>query len=133
MTEENRKQIVDFRILNARNTLQEVLILAQNELWNTAINRLYYACYYAASALLIASHIETHTHAGVRQMLALHFIKSGIMSKHFFNTFGLLYEKRQTGDYEDFVCMTKEDIDDLYPLAVEFVDEIVKLLTSRLL
>ncbi|GAB1417157.1 hypothetical protein MASR2M117_25630 [Paludibacter sp.] len=64
-----------------------------NELWNTAINRLYYACYYAVSALLIANQIETHTHAGVRQMLALHFVKTGKLSKHYFNIFGSLFEK----------------------------------------
>ncbi len=40
MNDESRKQIVEFRIENARNTLKEVLILTQNELWNTAINRL---------------------------------------------------------------------------------------------
>jgi uncharacterized protein (UPF0332 family) len=128
MNENNRKQIIEFRMENARNTLKEVTILMENELWNTAINRLYYACYYAASALLIANQIETHTHAGVRQMLALHFVKPGKLSKYFFNIFGSLFEKRQTGDYEDFVFMTKEIVDEFYPQSVEFVEEINKLI-----
>jgi len=62
--------------------------------------------------LLVANQIETHTHAGVRQMLALHFVKPGKLSKQFFNTFGSLFEKRQTGDYEDFVFMTKEVVEE---------------------
>lgn len=103
MNEENRKQIVAFRLENAYNTLKELPILIDNELWNTAINRLYYACYYAASALLVSNSIETHTHSGARQMLALHFVKSGKLSKEQFNVFSSLYEKRQSGDYADFI------------------------------
>ncbi|GEM_PF-3872216 len=45
-------------------------------------------------------------------MLALHFVKPGKLSKQFFNTFGSLFEKRQTGDYEDFVFMTKEVVEE---------------------
>lgn len=45
MNEENRKLIINHRIENAHNTLKEVSVLTNNELWNTAVNRLYYACY----------------------------------------------------------------------------------------
>ncbi|MDR2058337.1 MAG: HEPN domain-containing protein [Dysgonamonadaceae bacterium] len=44
------------------------------------MNRLYYACYYAVTALLINSGIEAQTHAGVRRMLALHFTKTEKLS-----------------------------------------------------
>ena len=131
MNSAERDLIVAFRLENAQKTLDEVKILIENKLWNTAINRLYYACYYAVTALLILHEIQTHTHAGVRQMLALHFVKSGKLSKNYFNTFASLYEKRQTGDYEDFMFMTKEIVDEYYPLSIEFIGEINKLVSEN--
>lgn len=43
------------------------------------MNRLYYACYYAVTALLISNGLNATTHAGVRTMLGLKFIKTGIL------------------------------------------------------
>ena len=45
--------------------------------WRTATNRLYYACYFAVSALLVKNGITAHTHAGVLTMPGLHFVKEG--------------------------------------------------------
>ena len=81
MNESDRKKIIKYRITRARETLKEVDVHIENQLWNTAVNRLYYACYYAVIALLISKEIKTHTHAGARQMFGLHFIKTGLILK----------------------------------------------------
>lgn len=47
-------ELADYRLAKARETLAEVSLHIQNELWSTAINRLYYACFYATTALLIS-------------------------------------------------------------------------------
>lgn len=54
----------------SQETLAEVPSLKQLGYYNTAVNRLYYACYYAAVALLIRHGINPGTHAGVKQMMA---------------------------------------------------------------
>lgn len=41
MKQEERKKLVNYRISRAKETLQEIEILIQNELWNTSINRSY--------------------------------------------------------------------------------------------
>lgn len=53
LTDEQRVDIVKYRIENAESTLKEVLSHKENGFYNTAVNRMYYACYYAASALLM--------------------------------------------------------------------------------
>lgn len=53
MTSNERKELVDYRINKSKETFSEIDLLVQNKLWNTAVNRLYYACYYAVIALLI--------------------------------------------------------------------------------
>ena len=47
MNDKDRKELVVYRINRAKETLKEIDILVDNELWNTTINRLYYACYFA--------------------------------------------------------------------------------------
>jgi uncharacterized protein (UPF0332 family) len=49
--------------------------------WNTAINRMYYACFYAVSALLTKYDIEVNSHNGLRQKFGEHYVKTGIFEK----------------------------------------------------
>lgn len=45
MKEVNNLELSKYRLEKANETLLEIDILVQNELWNTAVNRMYYACY----------------------------------------------------------------------------------------
>jgi uncharacterized protein (UPF0332 family) len=47
MNMQERSEIVKYRITRAKETYNEVKLLIENEFWNGAINRLYYACFYA--------------------------------------------------------------------------------------
>jgi len=58
MNRDARDAIVAFRIEKARKTLGEIPILLEHELWNTAVNRLYYSCFFAVTALLTNRQIE---------------------------------------------------------------------------
>ena len=77
MTPETRKDVVLFRINRAKETYLEAILLYENQKLNTAVNRLYYACFYAVIALLVKHEISTKTHSGAKQMFGLHFIKTG--------------------------------------------------------
>ena len=45
------------------------VVLANNEFWDGAANRLYYAAFHALCALLINDGVSVHTHHGVNSML----------------------------------------------------------------
>ncbi len=121
MNNQDRKELVKYRITKAKETLEEVKLHIKNELWSTAINRLYYACYYAVIALLIEKNIQTKSHKGVRQMFGLHFIKTGIIDNSLGKFFTDIYDLRQTGDYDDFIEFTKDDIMDLIKPANDLI------------
>ena len=53
LSPENREALVAYRYQRAQETLAEIPFLNQQGYYNTAVNRLYYACYYAVTALLI--------------------------------------------------------------------------------
>ena len=44
--------IIRYRLERAEETYQEALLMQREKHWNTCANRLYYACFYAVSALL---------------------------------------------------------------------------------
>jgi uncharacterized protein (UPF0332 family) len=130
MNDQERKELVQYRINRAKDTLSEVNIHVENELWNTAVNRLYYACYYAVSALLLQHKIQAQTHAGVRQMFGLHFVKKGLISRDLAKFYTEIFDKRQTSDYEDYLELNRDEVVTLLPLAEQLIEEIEKLLDN---
>ena len=46
-----------YRLQRAHETMKEALVMSRESFYNAAVNRLYYACYYAAIALLIKNEI----------------------------------------------------------------------------
>ena len=121
LTDEERIDIVRYRIECAENTLSEIENLFALKYYNNAANRMYYACYYAVSALLIANGITTKSHDGVMQMFGLHFIRTGIFPAYYGKYYRQLFNERQTGDYEDFFNHDEVSTAELYPKAKELV------------
>ena len=130
MEEEIKRDIIAYRRQKAKDLLHDVDVLMVNELWNSAVNRMYYACFHAASALLIHAGIEAHTHTGVRQMLGKEFVQTGILPRELSKFYTNLFSKRQSSDYEDFFDYAAEDVEALYPQAVAFIDTVEKIIQS---
>ncbi len=128
MTVYQREDYIRYRIERAKETLIEVEKHVENCFWNTAVNRLYYACFYAVSALLLKHNIEVASHSGIRQKFGQLFVKTGKFDKDLAKHYTDLFEKRHKGDYNDFFDYDEETVANLYPLSVEFINEIERLL-----
>ena len=63
-------------------------------------------------------------------MLGLHFVSKGLITKESGRAFSNLFDSRQRGDYDEFVYNTCEEVDELYPKAQRFVEEIDGLLNQ---
>jgi uncharacterized protein (UPF0332 family) len=116
-----KAELVGLKIANAKKLIHEVEILIENQLWNTAVNRLYYACFHAVSALLHNYDLDAKTHSGVQRMLSLHFIKTGIIDRAHGELYTILMDMRQGADYEDEVEYQQEDVMNLLPPAIDLV------------
>ncbi len=130
LDDQSRADLVKYRISRSRETLKEAELLCRENFYNAAVNRLYYACYYASVALLLHYKIPSQTHAGVKSMIGLHFVSKGLMPVRIGKTLATLFEKRQSGDYDDFVLCDKEMVDELTPRAVEYIDFVDSLLNN---
>ena len=130
LTDENYDALVNYRMQRSHETLAEVPFLKEQGFFNTATNRLYYACYYAAVALLLKNRITTETHAGVKSKLGLHFVATGRISKESGRAFTNIFDCRQRGDYHDYYYSSKEEVEELYPKAKRFIEEVEALLSN---
>jgi len=120
--------LIQYRVNRAFETLREAETMIENQFWNAAVNRIYYACFYAVSGLLLKKGVDSSTHKGLRQMFGLHFVQTGIVSKEYGKFFSDLFDRRHTGDYDDFITFDKETVLNLFSTGSEFVKEITDLI-----
>jgi len=106
----SKKDLIKYRLSRSRETFEAAQILAENDKWNSTINRLYYAAYYAISALLLSKDLSPTTHNGVKQNFSEHFIKEELIPKEFGKIFSQLFTWRQKGDYDDLFDFDKEKV-----------------------
>ncbi|MEK6780380.1 MAG: HEPN domain-containing protein [Bacteroidota bacterium] len=126
MIDDKPDDYVKYRLQRANQTISEIKILIENKLWNTAINRMYYACFYAVGALLVKNGVVTSSHSGSRQKFGQLFIHTGIINKELGKHYSELFEKRQKGDYNDFFDFDEETVLRLYQPSMDFIKEIEK-------
>ena len=123
---ENRNDYINYRFQRAKESFEEALILAENKHWNTVVNRLYYACFYAVIALLLKNNIETQSHDGVRTQFGLCFVKKGKIDKKQGRLFSKLFDFRQKGDYGDLYDYDETTVAPLIDEVNAFLKELEK-------
>jgi uncharacterized protein (UPF0332 family) len=130
MTDFTPEDYIQYRITRAKETIEEVRVHIENQFWNTAINRMYYACFYAVGALLARDKVDVSSHSGVRQKFGENFVKTGKIDRDLAKHFTELFEKRHKGDYNDFYDYDEEAVLRLYPVSQRFIKAIEDILES---
>jgi len=122
MNIEERDEYIRHRIETAHKTFDAAKMLADNEFWNSSVNRLYYSVFYAVNALLVLNEIKTNTHSSVKSQFSLHFIKSGKIDKKYGKLLSKLFDWRQKGDYDNLVDYDKESVEPLFVSVKEMIE-----------
>lgn len=128
LSEEERYALVSYRVEKAHATFEQAKANVANGYWDLIANRLYYAAYYATSALLLQNGYSVQTHNGIIQMLGLHFIKTGKLDKRWGNIYSRLFANRQTGDYGDMFGLTEEQVLPLVSQTEEYINVICSMI-----
>ncbi len=133
LSDDERYALVTYRVEKAFNTLEQLKSIVPFGYWDMIANRLYYAAYYAVSALLLQRGFSVQTHHGIIQMLGLHFVKTGILDGKYGALYGQLFSLRQTGDYGDTFGLTKEQVMPLIPETEALITRIAGLIDEMYL
>lgn len=127
LSDEERHAIVLYRIEKANAALDDIRKVLPLELWSIIANRMYYALYYAASALLIHDGHKVGTHKGVIALFNLKYVKEGPLSREDGTLFSNVFAFRQGSDYDDFIDATEEDVKRYLPRVEALVSKIVSM------
>ncbi len=123
MNQDEKEEYIRYRINKADETLEVAALLIENGKWNSSVNRLYYAAYYAVSALLTEAELHTKTHTGVKTQFFLHFVKQNIIETRLGKVYSDLFDWRQKGDYGDFFEFTEKDVSSILNPTKELIQK----------
>jgi uncharacterized protein (UPF0332 family) len=132
MTNEERNEYVKYRIESAHKTFDAAKVLAENGFWNSAVNRLYYALFYAVNALLVLNEIQTKSHSATKSQFSLFFVKTGKFDKKYGRLLSELFDWRQKGDYENVFDYDNESVKPLFEPVSEMIDLIEEEINNAL-
>ena len=113
MNEKSRLDKINHRIKNAESTLLEANAIKDLGYLNAALNRYYYACFYAVSALLLSKDIKPKNTCRSKIIyFHLHFVQTRIVPLESRPVLLINYlTNSQSSDYEDFIDIDKETIE----------------------
>jgi uncharacterized protein len=131
MTPETRI-LVQYRLDRAREALAEAVLLLDSGHANTGVNRLYYACFYAVSALLPAKGLTATRHSGLRTLFHQHLIRPGLLPLDQGQLYDRLFDQRQRSDYVDPVHFDVDEVRAWYGEAQAFVEAAAVLIQQAL-
>ncbi len=131
MTEEKKQDLRQW-LHRAQETLTEARTLKDAGLFIGTANRLYYACFYAASALLETRGLHSSKHSGVIALLNRHFVKAGLVSDEHGTFYRYLFDARQSGDYNNYPVFTAEKIAEMFDSATALVDALSRLTETHM-
>lgn len=116
----------------AQRTLGEAKSLLDLGYTTGVVNRLYYAAFYAVSALLLSEGETRSKHSGIMSLFDRLWVKTGRVSADTGAFYHLLFEQRQKGDYEALYSFEPSEIGNWLTEANAFVDTVNSLLRDQL-
>ncbi len=120
---EDTKKLARHRIARSWNAFQEGDALFEKKFYSGAVNRFYYAAFYAARALLATKQLDSSKHSGVISLFHEHFVGTGLVDKEKSKALSRSFEQRQDSDYEDFILIHEEECKALKRLVEVFIQD----------
>jgi len=96
-----KQRIIKYRINKSWETYNASKILIETKFYSSALNRIYYACFYMVVALLLTKDLSSSKHSGVKSLFNKHFVNQGFIDKKWGSFYSDIFQNRQEADYED--------------------------------
>lgn len=127
-----RDAYLRYRLERARQTLEDARLLAQSGRLHSAMNRVYYACFYCVSALVSSEGHKASKHTGVRALFNRYWVKTGRVPTELGGFYSAPFDERQKADYADLVRLDREQVNRWVERAAPFVAHISRLAEENL-
>lgn len=121
-----------YRINDAYKTLDTAKLCIEHKRYKDAINRCYYAVFYAVKAVFALEEIDFKRHKDAVAYFNRHYVATKVFDRELGKRLGRLKRKRETSDYDDFYVASYEEAEEQYEAAELIVKSIRKFLKDRL-
>ena len=131
MSEAERIQaLVRYRLEQADEAIASAELNLANGLHRSAVNRAYYAMFYAVLALLAVRQTETSRHSGAIAQFDQLYVKPELLPREFSRWLHDAFLNRQSADYGAEVALARDEIDTLLSHARDFLAGVRRLLET---
>ena len=127
LTDQERDTLVSLYKAKAQQTIEEARLAIVQKAWSMAMNRIYYACFHAVTALLVKDGHPVGTHLGAKMNLGKYYVKEGLLAPQLGRLFSQLASLREKADYDVLFKVEEEDVIKFYPEAKEFMANVMRL------
>ena len=124
---EGTKELIKYRLDRAKETLDEAKVMMESGHVYGAANRVYYACFYSVTALLLNKGMSSSKHSGVMSLFNRNFVKPGLIQVEYGKFYARMFDTRLESDYGDIVEIEYADIAEDIKTAEQFVQTIIEL------
>jgi uncharacterized protein len=122
MKDQNQEILIRHRMKQAKDALEEAnLLMSQSRTTLGAVNRAYYAMFYAVLALLQFINKTPRKHSGAITLFDAEFVKKEIFPKELSINLHKAFESRQVSDYHVVEPMSREDAKEIILNASSFI------------
>jgi len=127
MNSQQREIIVKSWFEKADTVLQDARLLFQNGRFASCVNRLYYAVFYSASAVLVLRGQKYGKHSAVRSAVHRDFVNSGLLDKEHGRMYDILLSRREQSDYQPLTVFSPDEVEMFLAKATEMVTAFKKI------
>lgn len=125
-----RQTLIMLWLAKANDALASAELELNENHTSFAVNRLYYACFYAVTALLLRDEKQFARHSAVKSEFVKTYIKSGMIDVKWNKFYQKLFDDRQEGDYIPTVAFDDSEVSIKLQQAHEFVEIIRSFIES---
>lgn len=109
MLDERRADLCNYRMKNSEDSLTVAEDCLEKGLYRDAINRSYYAAFYAIKALLALEEVDFKKHKDVVAYFNRTYAATEKIPREIGRKLARLQQKREKSDYDDFYIASKEE------------------------
>jgi uncharacterized protein (UPF0332 family) len=120
--EEATSEIARHWLMMARDALDSATTEMAAGRYAYAVNRCYYAAFYAASAVLLKRGHKFVKHSGVRGAVHRDLVKTGLISEQWGRFYDELFAQRMKGDYVAFTTFERKTVESFVQRSRQLVE-----------
>ena len=129
--DEDRQILIEYRLTQAEQTIDEVGKLIGIDLLNVAVNRIYCGMFYCLNALALQDEFQSSKHLQLIGWFNQTYIKTGKIDVKYGRILRDAYKNRSDGDYAPFIVFGKEDVITMVAGLKDFVETISSFFRDR--